>query len=109
MSKIIWIDNLLLFKVEKLFRKYPQYLCVCSEEYKNELDMKIGDIIFIKDTIKPRSYRRLGKIMYFNRKKVIISVINDIGIGSKSKMAKLHNDSLNEGVSEEIDNNGTLY
>jgi hypothetical protein len=96
MSKILLIDNLLLFKIMKVFKKQPQYLCVCSEEYKNELDMKIGDIIFIKDTIKQKSYKRLGEIKAFNKKNIIVSIMSDIGIGSKSKMQKLHYDSLNE-------------
>jgi hypothetical protein len=105
----IWIDNLLLFKPLKL---YPtQCLCVCSEQYKNELDMQIGDIIFIKDNIRPSSYRRLGEIRSFNGNKVIVGVMGDIGIGSKSKMNKLHNESVNNGMleEEERENDGTLY
>ena len=99
MSKNIWINNLLLFKILKIYS--TQYICVCSEQYKNELDMQVGDIIFMKDTIRPASYRRLGEIRAFNGNKVIVGVMNDIGIGSKSKMENLHNEMLNDGVSEE--------
>ena len=107
MSKNIWIDNLLLFKILKIFS--TQYLCVSSQEYITELDMKVGDIIFMK--IKPNSYKRLGEIKAFNGNKVIVSVMSDIGIGRKTKMEELHNESLNEeGVSEEeVENDGTLY
>lgn len=106
MSKNIWIDNLLLFKILKIFS--TQYLCVSSQEYITELDMKVGDIIFMK--IKPNSYKRLGEIKAFKEKKVIVSVMSDIGIRSKTKMEELHNKSLNEeGVSEEVENDGTLY
>lgn len=106
MSKNIWIDNLLLFKILKVFS--TQYLCISSQEYIIELDMKVGDIIFMK--IKPNSYRRLGEIKAFNGNKVIVGVMGDIGIGRKSKMEELHNESLNEGVSEEeVENDGTLY
>lgn len=94
MSKIIWIDNLLLFKILEVYSS--QYLCVCSKEYQNELDMKVGDILFMKDRIYPNLYRRLGEIRGFNDKKVIIGIMRDIGIGCKSKMEKLHNESLNE-------------
>lgn len=87
MSKIIWIDNLLLFKMIKVYS--TQYLCVCSKQYKNDLDMKVGDIIFMKDIIKPKSYKRLGEIRAFNGNKVIVCIMADIGTGSKSKMEKI--------------------
>ena len=96
MSKIIWIDNLLLFKIIKVYK--TQSLYICAEQYKEELDMKIDDFIFIKDIKKPKSYRRLGKIIAFNGNKVIISFMTDIGIGSKSKMEQIHNKSLDEDV-----------
>lgn len=83
----IWIDNLLLFKILKSYS--TQHICICSEEYKNELDMKVGDIIFMKDIIKPRSYRRLGEIRAFNGKKIIVGIMDDIGICCKSKMIDL--------------------
>lgn len=108
MSKNIWIDNLLLFKILKVFS--TQYLCISSQKYITELDMKVGDIIFMKIKSKSNSYGRLGEIRAFNGNKVIVGVMGDIGIGSKSKMEKLHNESLNEGVSEaEVENDGTLY
>ncbi len=108
MSKNIWIDNLLLFKILKVYS--TQYLCVCAEQYKIELDMIVGDVIFMKDTKRPASYRRLGEIRAFNGNKVIVGVMCDIGIGSKSKIEKLHNESLNDGVSEEeLENDGALY
>lgn len=56
MTKNIWIDNL-LFKITKLYT--TQYVCACREQTKNELDLKVGDTVFMKDTIKPASYRRL--------------------------------------------------
>ena len=95
-SKIIWINNFLLFKILKVYS--TQYLCVCLEQYKNELDMQVGDIIFMKKTISSTSYRRLGEIKAFNENKVIVGVMSDIGIGSKSKMENLHNESLNDGL-----------
>lgn len=108
MSKIIWIDNLLLFKIISVYS--TQYLCICAEQYKNELDMEVGDIIFMRLENKPKIYRRLGEIKAFNDRKVIVGVMGDIGTGNKSRMEKLHNESLNEGVSEEeIENDGTLY
>ncbi len=101
MSKNIWINNLLLFKILKAFS--TQYICVSSQQCITELDMKVGDIIFMK--INKKSYKRLGKIKAFNGNKVIVGVMSDIGIGIKSKMEELHNESLNEGVlEEEIEN-----
>lgn len=47
--------------------------------------MQIGDIIFIKDTIKPNSYKKLGPIKAFDGKKVIIGVVDDKEIYSKKK------------------------
>ena len=105
-NKNIWIDNLLLFKIRVLYIYPRQYLCECSEEYKNELNMEIGDIIFMQDRIYPRKYKRLGKILAFNERKIIVGFMSDIGIGSKLKMEQLHNESLNE---EEVENDGTLY
>lgn len=100
MSKLIWIDNLLLFKITNVY--LTQYLCVCSNQYKDDLDMKVGDIVFIKDRIYPNLYRRLGEIKGFNNNRnVIIGVMGDIGIGSKSKMEKLHYVSIEE-VEEEL-------
>jgi len=103
MTKIIWIDNLLLFKIIKVYS--TQYLCICPTQYKDELEMEVGDIIFMKDRLNPRSYKRLGEIRAFNDRKIIVSVMADIGTGSKSKMEKLHNDLLNEGEEEDE----TLY
>ena len=61
MSKNIWINNLLLFKISKVYS--TQYICVCSKQYIDELDMQVGDIIFMKNTIKPASYKRLKLLM----------------------------------------------
>ncbi len=100
MSKLIWIDNDLLFKIKKVYSS--QYLCVCANWYKNKLEMEIGDIIFIKIIHKPKSYQRLGTIKAFADNKVIIGVMTDIGSGSKSKMEILHNQTLTqEGAIEE--------
>lgn len=88
MVSLVWINNLLLFKLEKKYS--TQYRCVCSEQYINELDMKINDILFVKDTIKPNSYKRLGFIKAINNKTVIVGILPDIGIGSKIKMQKTH-------------------
>ena len=106
MSKIIWIDNLLLFKILKIYS--TQYLWISCQQYISELDMKLDDIIFMK--VSSKSYKRLGKIKAFNGNKIIISVMADIGIGRKSKIEKLHNDTLNNSESdEEIEYDGTLY
>ena len=60
--------------------------------------MQVGDIIFMKNTISSASYRRLGEIKAFNENKVIVGVMSDIGIGSKSKMENLQNELLNDGL-----------
>ena len=93
-NKNIWVRNLDLFKID---RTCPtQHYCVCSEQYKHELDMQVGDILFVKDTIKTKSYRRLGEIMALeNKNKIIVRVMGDIGTGSKSNMEKLHNEFKN--------------
>jgi len=111
MSKNLWITNLLLFKIMKVFPKKSQYLCVCSEGYKNELDMKVGDVVFIKDTIKTRSYRRLGEIRAIVGKKVIVGIMGDVGVCSKLKMEKLHNEVFNEETleEEEMEDDGILH
>jgi hypothetical protein len=71
----------------------PKLVCVSS--YKEELNLEIGDIIFIRDEYKPQSFRRLGPIKAFNSpNKVIVGVMSDIGVGSKTKMERLHNQSL---------------
>jgi hypothetical protein len=93
MSKLIWVNNNKLFKITKVIKL--KYLCICSSEYKEELNLQIGDIIFLKDYIKIRSYKRLGKIISFDKKKVIIESIGDIVICSKKKMTKLHYKSTN--------------
>ena len=95
-NKNIWVDNLDLFKIH---RTYPtQHLCVCSQDYQTDLDMQVGDIVFMKDIIKPKSYRRLGEIRGFNRRKIIVGIMADIGIGCKSKIERL---ALNNEVTEE--------
>lgn len=91
MSTHIWIDNSLLFKIA--FTNKTQYVCICSEEYKNQLNMNIGDIVFMKDATKLKSYRRLGKIKAFDGRKIIVSAMCDIGTFTKSKMVKLLKDS----------------
>ena len=86
-TKLIWIDNLLLFKIIK---KYSyQSLCICANSYKIELEIKIGDIIIIKDKDKNNTYIRLGSIKAFNGNKVIVSIMSDI---KRSKIKKLHNE-----------------
>ena len=93
-GKNIWINNLLLFKIKK---KYSiQYLCICDIQYKNELNMQVGDIIFIKDPEKSKLYGRLAEIKALNRNKVIVSIMNDIGTSTKSEIEELHNELLND-------------
>ena len=94
MSNLIWIDNTLLFKIEKTFP--DQYLCVCVTHYKIELGMEVGDYVFVRDRLKTSSYRRLGQIRAFNGGKVIISVMDTLGTFSRAKMERLHNESLEE-------------
>ena len=73
MSKIIWIDDLVSFKIIKV---YPsQCLCNCSEQYKNDLNMEVGDIVFMKHRIKPNFYRRLGEIKQKWKNYIMISFI----------------------------------
>lgn len=70
MPNNIWINNHLLFKLAK---KYDaQSLYVCSTQYKEELNMEIGDIIYMKDNNKARTYELLGTIKAFNRNKIIV-------------------------------------
>lgn len=93
MSKLVWVENRLLFKINKSFR--TQTLCICNNGYKEELGLEIGDIVFIRDETKSRSFRRLGPIKAFSTpNKVIIGVMPDLGIGCKNKMELLHNQSL---------------
>ena len=104
MSKIIWIDNLCLFKIKKIYS--TQYLCICSQEYKNNLDMKVGDIIFMKEKINSKSYKRLGEIKAFSNNKVIVSIMPYIGTGIKSRMEILHKGVLEEeDVDVDVENN----
>ncbi len=112
MSKLIWINDLNLFKIQKKYS--TQYLCICAQQYINELKMEVGDVIFIKDNLRLMSYKRLGYIKAFNGRKIIIGIMDDIGIGTKKKIENLHNESLNKKVyeneeEEEIENDGTLY
>jgi hypothetical protein len=93
MPKNIWIDNLLLFKIYKVY--LTQHLCLCTKQTQDELNMQVGDIIFIKDTQKKASYRRLGEIRGFNGNKVIVGIMGHIGTHSKSTINQLHKKSLN--------------
>lgn len=93
MSKLIWIEDLLLFKKQKVY--ITQQLCICALEYKYTLQMQIGDVVFMKDKKRPNSYERLGTIKGFNENKVIVGMMTPyIGIGSKNKMTQLHQQSL---------------
>lgn len=107
MSGLIWVDDLLQFKIERVFAN--QYLCMCSEQYKEELGMTVGSVIFIKDSLKPSSYKRLGPIKAIDGRKIIVGVMGDIGVGSQNKMTELHNASLSGGVNEEEIENDGLY
>jgi hypothetical protein len=110
MPKLVWIENNSLFKIIKVYS--TQYLCICSNSYKEELALEIGDTIFIKDENRQKSFKRLGIIKAFNEpNKIIISIMSDIGIYSKAKIQILHNKSLEEKeISEnEIVNDGSLY
>lgn len=108
MSKLVWIENHLTFKIQKVYT--TQYLCVCSSYYKEELGLEVGDILFVKDKIKKNSFRRLGIIKAFNNNYVIVGIMSNLGVASKSRMAMLHTECEEEGISEdEIDNDGSLY
>lgn len=99
MSKLIWVDNILLCKLIRLTKKIKKrptqyYLFLCAKEYKDELNMNIGDVIFLKNEYKPKLYERFGVIKAFIQNKlynVIIEVMPHIGIYSKLKIEKLHN------------------
>jgi len=95
MPKLVWIENNLVFKIDKLYK--TQYLCICSKDYQEVLELEKGDIIFLKDHFKQNSFRRLGSILAFNEpNKVIVRTMSDIGVGLKSKIERLHNKSLEE-------------
>lgn len=68
MTKLVWIENNLTFKIMKVYS--TQYLCRCSNSYREELGLEIGDIIFVKDTIRQKSFRRLGQVKAFNEEGV---------------------------------------
>jgi hypothetical protein len=88
--KLVWIENNLLFKIIKVYS--TQMVCICVNFYKEELGLEIGDIIFIKDRNKKKSFRRLGIIKAFNEpNKIIVGIMPDIGIYSKTKIQMLHN------------------
>lgn len=100
MQKLVWIENNLTFKITRVY--ITQYLCVCSSSYKEELGLEIGDIIFLKDETKQKSFKRIGTIKAFGEpNKVIVGIMSDIGVGTKSKMEKLHNKSLEKEVSDD--------
>ena len=86
MTKIILIDDLLLFKIVQRQSKSMQYLCICSTQYKDELNMEVGDIIFIKTKKNSKFYERLGEIRGFNERKVIVGFMSDIGKVTKSQI-----------------------
>lgn len=89
MTKLIWVDNLLLFKITNTYS--TQQLCISSKDYIEELDMTIGDIVFLRDKYKPQSYARLGKLVAMTEtNKVIIQTMPNIGTFSKSKIEKIH-------------------
>jgi len=89
MTKLIWINSHLLFKISN--RYSTQYLCYCSEDYRDELSMEIGDIVFMKDTTNVNKYRILGEIRAIDRRKIIIGKMDDIGTLTKSKIEQLYN------------------
>jgi hypothetical protein len=113
MPKLVWVDDNLLFKVMKVYD--TQYVCTCTSSFISDNSLEIGDIIFVKDEYKPNSFKRLGPIKAFDTSripnKVIVGVMTDIGVGSKKKLERLHNQSISgEGVDEtEIENDGSLY
>lgn len=88
-----WIDQLLLFQVQKTYA--TQCLCVCAAQYQAELDLRVDDILFLADRHSPRRFRRLGKILALpGANKVIVRILPDIGIGSKLIMQTRHQLSL---------------
>jgi len=93
MPKLVWVENRSLFKIKNVYD--TQYLCVCANSYKEELGLEIDYIIFLRDEFKEKSFRRLGTIKAFSDpNKVIIKVMSDIGVGSKTKMEMKHNKSI---------------
>jgi hypothetical protein len=81
MTKLIWIDD-------------SQYLCFCAEPYQQDLGMEVGDILFVRDELKPRSYQRLGAIKALSGRKVVVSMMNNLGVGAKGKLESSHYDNI---------------
>ena len=99
MSKLIFIDDILRFKIINIYTSHKQYLCVCSREYcQDELDMNVGDYIFMRVT--PKKYKRLGIIKSFsdskigNITKIIIGLMTDIGEGNQTNITIKHHKSI---------------
>ncbi len=63
MNKLIWIDDLELFKV--ISKENSVLTCVCDNTYQSELNMNIGDTVFIRHEYKAQYYKRLGSIVQF--------------------------------------------
>ena len=95
-SKLIFVEDLLRFKITKHFQ--DQYLCNCSTDYcQNELQMNIGDYIFIK--VSPRKYTRLGVVRAFGKSTVvIIGIMSNIGTGTINAMKQKHEASAAEDI-----------
>ncbi len=63
MNKLIWIDDLESFKV--IEKENSVLTCVCANTYQKNLDMNIGDTVFIRHEYKDEYYKRLGQIIQF--------------------------------------------
>ncbi len=75
--KTIKIDNELLFKIVKTYNN--QCVCVCVQQYKDELNMKVGDVIYLRDKNFKKKYKSFGEIIAFgNNNKVIIKYTPDL-------------------------------
>jgi len=91
-SKLVFVEDLLRFKITKVFPN--QYLCNCSSDYcYNELQINVGDYIFIR--VSPKKYTRLGVVMAFGKStKIIVGVMTNIGNGTQTAMKQKHEESM---------------
>lgn len=93
MTKLVWIENRLLFKITKSLPKV--ILCICNNTYKSDLELEVGDIIFLKTGDRPRTWERLGAILAFaTPNKVIIGSMSEIKSGPKNVVQKLHYETV---------------
>jgi len=66
----IYVDDLLLFKHEKTWNTKNMY--ISCRQYIEELNMNVGDKVYIKQKTNKNKYDYAGHILAINGRKVII-------------------------------------